>query len=77
MAEKTSLADRFGVSILFGTPDKKEYHEIIKFLAAKQPEITLPEEELLARADQWAIRNGGISCRTAQQFINDILAEKK
>ena len=77
MAEKTSLADRFGVSILFGTPDKKEYHEIIKFLAAKQPEITLPEEELLARADQWAIRNGGISCRTAQQFINDVLAEKK
>lgn len=77
MAEKTSLADRFGVSILFATPDKPEYHEIVKFLAAKHPELALPEEELLARADSWAVRNGGISCRTAQQFINDLLTEIK
>ena len=72
MAEKLSLAARFGVTIGFFKPSPAEFKEIVKGIAARYPEITLPEEELLRLANQWEIAHGGISGRTAQQFINDL-----
>ncbi len=30
----------------------------------------LPEEVILAEANKWELRHGGVSGRTAQQFIN-------
>ena len=62
------LSDRFGLEITFSTPDKDEYLEIIDFLA-EQAGLTLPAEELHLLAERFALRKGGRSPRTAQQFI--------
>lgn len=70
MQEKLSLVARFGITINYSKPTQKEYFTIVKELAAKYPEITLGEEELLAQANAWELSHGGISGRTAQQFIN-------
>lgn len=70
MHEKLSLANRFGVTISFSKPNQKEYFKIVTELAKRVPEITLSEEELCAEANKWELSHGGISGRTAQQFIN-------
>ena len=70
MEEKLSLAARFGVAINYNTPNRQQYHEIVKGLAARQLQTDLSEEELLLLANRWEIRHGGISGRTAQQFIH-------
>lgn len=72
MEEKLSLAARFGCSINYSTPDRKLYHDIVRGLAAKYADLGLTEEQLLLEANRWEIRHGGISGRTAQQFINHI-----
>lgn len=73
--EKLSLVYRFGVSIYFGAPTKKEFQEIVKTLAKKHG-ITMPEEELLLEANKWELSHGGLSGRTAQQFIDHLLGTK-
>lgn len=70
MQEKLSLVNRFGVTISFSKPSQKEYFEIVKELAKRYPSITLSDEELCAEANKWELSHGGISGRTAQQFIN-------
>ena len=70
MQEKLSLVNRFGVTINFSRPNQKEYFHIVMELAKKEPAITLSEEELCAEANKWELSHGGISGRTAQQFIN-------
>lgn len=70
MQEKLSLAARFGVSIGFYKPSQQEFFNIVKGLAAKHPEITLSYEQLCAEANKWELSHGGISGRTAQQFVN-------
>ncbi len=70
MQEKLSLANRFGVTISFSKPSQKEYFQIVTELAKRVPEITLSPEELCAEANKWELAHGGISGRTAQQFIN-------
>ena len=37
----------------------------------------IPEEKLLLEANKWEIRHGGISGRTAQQFINYLANRNK
>ncbi len=69
MQEKLSLAARFGVSINFSAPSKKEYMHIVHTLAAREASITLSPEELEFEANKWAVRHGGVSGRTAQQFL--------
>ena len=68
--EKMSLAARFGVQIGYLKPSHQEYLHIVKELAERYPQITLTEEELLLKANQWELRGGGTSGRSAQQFIN-------
>ena len=70
--EKLSLVYRFGVSIYFGAPTKKEFQEIVKALAKKHG-IAMPQEELLLEANKWELSHGGLSGRTAQQFIDHLL----
>lgn len=72
MQEKLSLVARFGVTINYSKPSQKEFFEIVTELAKRYPQITLSEEELRARANAWELSHGGISGRTAQQFINDL-----
>ncbi len=75
MQEKLSLVYRFGVTIHFGKPTQKEYYKIVTELAKKYPEITLTEQELCAEANKWELSHGGISGRTAQQFIHYLLGK--
>ncbi|MGN1166068.1 MAG: ATP-binding protein [Lachnospiraceae bacterium] len=67
--EKLSLVARFGVTIYFGKPEKKEFQEIVRQLA-KRNGIHMPEDELLREANKWELSHGGLSGRTAQQFID-------
>ena len=70
LQEKLSLVARFGVTIYYGKPSQKEYFTIVKELRKRYPSITLTDEELCAEANKWELSHGGISGRTAQQFIN-------
>lgn len=72
--EKLSLVARFGVTIYFGGPSKKEFQQIVKTLAEKN-QIKMPEEELLLEANKWKLSHGGLSGRTAQQFIDYLLGK--
>lgn len=74
--EKLSLASRFGVSIYFGSPSKKEFNNIVKVLAERS-NVMMNEEELLYEANKWEISHGGLSGRTAQNFINYLLGKQE
>lgn len=76
MEEKLSLVNRFGVTISFEKPSQKQYFEIVTSLAKRYPEITMEEEKLKAVANKWELSHGGISGRTAQQFINYLLGQE-
>lgn len=73
--EKLSLVARFGVSIFFCAPDKKEFQAIVGQLA-KRNQIRMPLEELLQEANKWELAHGGLSGRTAQQFIDYLLGRQ-
>ena len=73
--EKLSLVARFGVTIYFGKPAKKEFQEIVLALAEKNG-IDMPEDELLLEANKWELSHGGLSGRTAQQFIDYLLGTR-
>lgn len=70
--EKLSLAARFGVTIYYGMPEKKEFQEIVRVLAERNG-VELTEQELLEKANMWELRHGGMSGRTAAQFITHLL----
>lgn len=72
MQEKLSLVNRFGCTIYYGSPDQEEYFAIVRELARKAG-IALSEAELLAEAKKFELHHGGLSGRTAQQFINYLL----
>ena len=67
--EKLSLVNRFGVTISYEKPNQKEYFNIVVNLA-KRAGITMSEEELTREANKWELSHGGISGRTAQQFVD-------
>ena len=43
---------------------------------AKKYEIPMDETTLLAEANKWELSHGGLSGRTAQQFINYLLGKE-
>ena len=69
LQEELSLSDRFGLSITFINPDKKEYEDIVAKIAADR-NINADTEALCEKAEQWARRRGGRSPRCAKQFID-------
>jgi predicted AAA+ superfamily ATPase len=72
--EKLSLSERFGVRIYFGSPDKREYDDIVCSLA-QRCHLDIPEDELIKGAGSWEIRHGGRSGRTAQQYIDYLMGK--
>lgn len=75
MQEKLSLSSRFGVTILYVHPDKREYLRIVDGLA-KEYGLNKDEDELHEQALTWEIRHGGFSGRTAKQFIHALLSQE-
>jgi len=66
--EKLSLSARFGLNIYFGSPERDEFRKIVKALAERNG-ITMDEKELFDEAGRWELSHGGLSGRTASQFI--------
>ena len=73
--EKLSLYARFGVTIYYGAPNKKEFQNIVTTLAEKY-QVQMDTDELLLEANKWELSHGGLSGRTAQQFINYLLGKQ-
>ena len=67
LQETTSLAARFGLTIVFEKPDKDVYRAIVEQLATAYG-IQI-NEQLFIKAEAFAIRSSGRSPRAAKQFI--------
>ncbi len=70
MQEQLSLSDRFGLTITFLNPDKKNYLDIVEKIAVDRGLTKIDREHLLFEAERWAIRRGGRSPRCAKQFVD-------
>jgi hypothetical protein len=66
--EKTSLADRFGLRVLFQGLNKTEFLALVDMLA-EQRGIELEQEELHRQAVMWERLHASQTPRTALQFI--------
>ena len=65
--EQISLSDRFGLSICFSKPNKKEYLDIIHGLLEEYNVKKIENVDMLA--EQHAMSRGGRSGRIARQFV--------
>lgn len=72
IAEKTALAERFGLRIPYLSMSKADFLALVDYLAG-QNGLTLPAQELHARAMTWEIRHSGRTPRVARQFISSLL----
>ncbi len=67
---------RFGLLVTFPSPDQERYVAVALGLAHAHG-LTLPDAEIRKRAIQWALWHNGRSCRTARQFVDDLVAESR
>ena len=72
--EKLSLANRFGVTIGYYKPSRQEFYEIVSTLSEKNG-LKIDPDQLKLEADRWEMNHGGISGRTAQQFVDYLLGK--
>ena len=73
--EKLSLSSRFGIAINYSSPDRKMYHEIVRSLAESAGLVV--DDEVIAGADRWEIRHGGMTGRAARQYVDYLLGRKE
>ncbi len=74
LQEKVSLADRFGIQLVFVAPDQNEYLSIIRAIACRR-KLNIADDELKRRALQWVQLHNARSGRTARQFVDHLTAE--
>jgi predicted AAA+ superfamily ATPase len=74
--EKLSLADRFGLTIWYGSVGKKEYMEIVHTLA-EESGLSMDGAELEKLAMRWELEKGSFTGRTARQFVQRLLMENR
>ncbi|SPF35710.1 conserved hypothetical protein [Candidatus Desulfosporosinus infrequens] len=67
--EKLSLADRFGINVVFSSPDQNRYLKIVDGIASNR-NLKVDKERLHKEALQWALWYNGRSARTARQFVD-------
>lgn len=72
--EKLSLADRFGITLVFITPDQDRYLRIVESLA-RQRGLEINGASLRSRAVEWASQQGGFSGRAARQLVDHLTGE--
>ena len=51
------------------------FHELGHFLLAKKNGIDMSDDELFLEANKWELSHGGLSGRTAQQFIDYLMGQ--
>lgn len=73
--EKLSLSARFGLTIYYPKPSREEYMNIVENLAHRN-NIDIDSQLLRDKARVWEMHHGGISGRTAAQFITDMLSNQ-
>ena len=73
MQELVSLSERFGIHVSFFKPNKQTYLHIVHHLA-KAHSLDIPEQELDAQAERFALKRGGRSARLARQFVDGLLS---
>ncbi len=69
--ETLSLSDRFGLTVCYSVPSKKEYIEIVESLA-REKGICISERELAEGAERFALSKGGRSPRCARQYVESL-----
>ena len=74
--ELMSLSERFGLTVTFMKPDKKLYLSIVEALAEKY-ELKTPMQEILVRAEAFALSRSGRSPRCAKQFVEYLKGSEK
>ena len=74
MQELISLSERFGIHITFSKPNKETFLKIVRHLA-NEHELEMPQEELDAQAERFALERGGRSARLARQFVDGLLSK--
>ncbi|KAA8386243.1 ATP-binding protein [Acetobacter sp. DmW_136] len=72
--EKVSLSDRFGLWLGFYACEQDTFADMVRSYA-RERNLTIDDENLMARANEWAITRGSRSGRVAFQFIEDLTAE--
>lgn len=75
LQEIASLSERFGLSVLFGRPDKALYLNIVQSLALRAG-IPVPPDGFAAEAEAFALRKGGRSARAAEQFVRSLAVRR-
>ena len=73
--EQISLSDRFGLSICFSKPDKKEYLDIVYGLVNEYKISNIENIDILA--ERHAMERGGRSGRVARQFVEQLKSMEK
>lgn len=66
---KLSLADRFGVRVMFPPTDQAQYLEIVHALLQRHG-IVIEIDEFATDAIRWSATHNGFSPRTAQQYVD-------
>ena len=74
MDEAASLSDRFGITITFSSPDKKDYLEIVQMLADEM-KLEYDKDKLFKEAEAFALLKGNRTPRIARQFLVDFAIE--
>jgi uncharacterized protein len=69
--EKLSLADRFGIKLVYSAQNKQQYLSTVEDMAVKSG-ITMEKDELHELALRWVLWHNARSGRTARQFIDDL-----
>ncbi len=72
--EKVSLADRFGLTLRFATPDEQGYLDIVEGLCRARG-LAVEGTPLRERALRWAMWGSGRSGRSARQLVDVLAAE--
>lgn len=67
--QQTSLSDRFGITLPYMVPKRDAYLQIVAKLAQG---TDVPEEELFAGAERYALERGGRSGRVARQYVDQL-----
>ncbi len=73
--ETVSLSERFGISLVFSSPNQREYLKIVSALLARHSIQMTPELERQALV--WEMNYSGFSGRCANQFVSSIIGHKK
>ena len=73
--ETMSLAERFGISLVFPAPNQKEYLAIVKSMLERN-KIEM-DAELEKKAIVWQMNYGGRNGRCAKQFVASLIGNRK